>query len=164
GSGISSGFLPAICQGTPCRTEGAPIQNLTPPGDGSCQRMLLDQINQWNDRYYAGRPDDSRLAARLSNYELAFRMQTAAPELIDISREPQGIRDLYGVEKENTSKFGRMCLLARRMVERGVRFVQLYNSDWDGQGECAKNHKENAEKIDQPINALISALNKCGRM
>ena len=161
-SAYSSGFLPAIYQGTLVRTGGAPIQNLTPRFDATSQRTLLDQINQWNQRHLAERADDYRLSAQLANYELAFRMQTAAPELIDISKESTSTRKMYGVEKEPTAKFGRMCLLARRMVERGVRFVQLYNSDWDGHGECGKNHWENAQKIDQPIAALLGDLKQRG--
>jgi hypothetical protein len=157
-----SGFLPVIYQGTLVRPEGAPILNLTPPFDGKSQRLLLDQIGHWNQHHLDERPDDSRLAAQLANYELAFRMQSAAPELIDISKEPQSIRELYGLDKDLTAKFGRMCLLARRMVERGVRFVQLYNSDWDGHGECAKNHLANAQKIDQPIAALLGDLKQRG--
>ncbi len=163
-SGYSSGFLPAIYQGTLVRPEGTPIQNLTPPFDAKSQRVLLDQINQWNQHHSMERPDDSRLSAQLANYELAFRMQTAAPELIDIGKETQSTREMYGLDKEPTAKFGRMCLLARRMVERGVRFVQLYNSDWDGHGECGKNHLENAEKIDQPIAGLLGDLKQRGML
>src|SRR5882724_1379077 len=161
-SGFSSGFLPAIYQGTLVRPEGAPIQNLTPPFGAEVQRSLLDQVNQWNQRHLAERADDSRLSAQLANYELAFRMQTAAPELIDIARETNATREMYGLDKGPSAKFGRMCLLARRMVERGVRFVQLYNSDWDGHGECAKNHRGNAQKIDQPIAALLGDLKQRG--
>jgi hypothetical protein len=163
-SAYSSGFLPAIYQGTLVRTEGAAIQNLTPQLDTSSQRTLLDRINQWNLRHLAGRADDYRLSAQLANYELAFRMQTAAPELIDISKETASTREIYGIDKEPTAKFGRMCLLARRMVERGVRFVQLYNSDWDGHGECGKNHWENAQKIDKPIAALLGDLKQRGML
>jgi hypothetical protein len=164
GSSVSygSGFLPAIYQGTVVRTEGAPIQNLTPPFPIKDQRTILDAVNKWNGRYQVERADDSRLSAQLANYELAFRMQTAAPELIDISKESQSTRELYGVDKEPTAKFGRMCLLARRMVERGVRFVQLYNTDWDGHGECAKNHQDNSNRIDKPIAGLLRDLKERG--
>jgi hypothetical protein len=164
GSTVSygSGFLPAIYQGTVIRTEGAPIQNLTPPFAPQDQRQVLDQVRRWNQKFQEDRADDSRLSARLANYELAFRMQIAAPDLIDISREPVAVREAYGAEMEPTAKFGRMCLLARRMVERGVRYVHLYNNDWDGHGECAKNHQENARRIDQPIAALIGDLKQRG--
>jgi hypothetical protein len=157
-----SGFLPAIYQGTVIRTEGAPIQNLTPPFPVKDQREILDTVNKWNSHYQAERLDDSRLSAQLANYELAFRMQTAAPELIDISKESEATKEMYGVDKEPTAKYGRMCLLARRMVERGVRFVQLYNNDWDGHGECAKNHEENSKHIDKPIAALLRDLKQRG--
>ena len=164
GAAISygSGFLPAIYQGTVVRTEGAPIQNLTPPFSIKEQRLILDQVNKWNSRFQAERPDDSRLSAQLANYELAFRMQTASPDLIDVSQESPATHKLYGVDKEPTAKFGRMCLLARRMVERGVRYVQLYNNDWDGHGECGKNHQDNARRIDQAIAGLLTDLKQRG--
>jgi len=163
-SAYSSGFLPAVYQGTFVRTEGAPIQNLAPPASlpPAQQRLLLDQINVWNARHAEERAGDSRLAARIANYELAFRMQAAAPELIQISDEPAHVRELYGIDHEPTTRFGRMCLLARRMVERGVRFVQLYSSDWDGHGDCPGNHRGNAAKIDRPIAGLISDLKQRG--
>ena len=156
-----SGFLPAIYQGTVVRAEGAPISNLTPVNANE-QRAVLDTLNRWNGRFAAERPDDSRLAAQLANYELAYRMQTAAPDLIAIADESAATRELYGVDKEPTAKFGRMCLLARRMAERGVRFIQLYNNDWDGHGECAQNHAANAARTDQPIAALLADLKQRG--
>jgi hypothetical protein len=157
-----SGFLPAIYQGTTMRAEGTPISNLVPPDGPEKQRAMLDILNTWNGRFQAKRPDDSRLAAQLANYELAYRMQMAAPKLIDLSDEPAHIKDLYGVETKPTEKFGRMCLLARRMAERGVRFIQLYNNDWDGHSECAKNHESNGAHIDRPIAALIADLKQRG--
>ncbi|HEV2947005.1 MAG TPA: DUF1501 domain-containing protein [Gemmataceae bacterium] len=159
-----SGFLPAVYQGTVLRDEGVPIQNLAPPPQltRAEQRLVLDQVQQWNDRHQVSRPGDSRLEARIANYELAFRMQTAAPELIDLSHETRVTRELYGVDHEPTARFGRMCLLARRMVERGVRYIQLINNDWDGHSECAGNHKTNAAHIDQPIAALLSDLHRRG--
>ena len=159
-----SGFLPAIYQGTSLRTEGTPISNLTPPGGTIPQRAMLDTLNRWNGRFQAERPDDSRLAAQLSNYELAYRMQMAAPNLIDLSDETAETKELYGVDRDPTAKFGRMCLLARRMAERGVRFIQLFNNDWDGHGECAANHKGNAAKIDRPMAALIADLKRRGML
>jgi hypothetical protein len=161
-----SGFLPALYQGTFVRSEGSPIMNLAPPAqiDQGKQRMILDQLKQWNEQHLETRADDTRLEARISNYELAFRMQMAAPELFDISKEPANITQTYGIGKEPTDKFGRMCLLARRMVERGVRFIQLISTDWDGHSECAKNHLENARKVDQPIAALISDLKQRGML
>jgi hypothetical protein len=163
-SAYSSGFLPAVYQGTLIRAEGAAIQNLSPPPQISRdqQRTMLDQIGRWNARHLAPRADDTNLAARIANYELAFRMQAAAPDLIDLSAEPQATKDLYGVEREPTARFGRMCLLARRMVERGVRFVELYSNDWDGHGDCAGNHRGNADKTDRPIAALLADLKQRG--
>lgn len=157
-----SGFLPAIYQGTVLRAEGTPISNLVAAGAPGQQRAMLDALNRWNGRFAAERPNDSRLAAQLANYELAYRMQTAAPELIRIDEETAITRDLYGVDKEPTSKFGRMCLLARRMAEKGVRYIQLFNNDWDGHGECAANHKNNADRTDQPIAALLTDLKQRG--
>lgn len=157
-----SGFLPAIYQGTPMRTEGVPISNLTPPGSALQQQAVLNTLRGWNRRYSEHRADDTRLAAQLANYELAFRMQTAAPGLIDVSDEPAHIHELYGLNQEQTSRFGRMCLLARRMAERGVRFIQLYNNDWDGHGECSANHRRNAQRTDGPIAALFQDLKQRG--
>ena len=161
-----SGFLPALYEGTFVHTEGSPIMNLAPPSqiDQEDQRMILDQLGDWNREHMETRADDTRLAARISNYELAFRMQMAAPELIDISKESAKITEMYGIGKEPTDKFGRMCLLARRMVERGVRFVQLISTDWDGHSECGKNHLENARKIDKPIAALLADLKQRGML
>jgi hypothetical protein len=161
---FSSGFLPAVYQGTYVRAEGAPLQNLAPPSQITTaqQRSVLDQLGTWNARHARERPGDSRLEARIANYELAFRMQTAAPELIRIADEPAHVRELYGVDQEPTARFGRMCLLARRMVERGVRFVQLYSSDWDGHSDCPGNHRANAAKIDRPVAGLIADLKQRG--
>ena len=161
---IGSGFLPAIYQGTMLSTEGEPIENLVGPPQltRENQRAILDQLKQWNERHLAERPDDSNLAARITNYELAFRMQTATPALTDLSKEPEHVRKLYGLDEEPTARFGRICLLARRMVERGVRFVHLYNSDWDGHSECDKNYRENARKTDVPIAGLLADLKQRG--
>jgi uncharacterized protein (DUF1501 family) len=161
---FGSGYLPAAYQGTLIRTGGSPIMDLNPPSqiEATEQRLMLDQISQWNARYLEDRRDDSRLAARIANYELAFRMQLAAPELMDISREPQSVRQLYGLDEKSSEKFGRMCLMARRMVERGVRFVQLISTDWDGHSECDKNHLENSNKIDKPLAGLVGDLKQRG--
>ena len=161
---ISSGFLPAVYQGTVVSTEGVPFENLAPPPqiEPPRQRLILNQIRQWNRAHLERRADDSRLEAQINNYELAFRMQVAASELIDLAKEPTNIRKMYGLEEKTTEKFGRMCLLARRMVERGVRFVHLYSSDWDGHAECDKNHTENAQKVDRPIGALLADLKQRG--
>ena len=159
-----AGFLPAVHQGTVLRTEGAPIQNLAPPSQLSAghQRAVLDQLASWNKRHSLARPDDSRLEARIANYELAFRMQSAAPDLVDLAGETATTRDLYGLDTPPTERFGRMCLLARRMVERGVRYVQLYCSDWDAHGECTTNHRNVATAIDRPIAGLLTDLAQRG--
>lgn len=161
-----SGFLPALYEGTFVHSEGSPIMNLAPPSriGQSEQRTILDHLKEWNEEHLQERADDTRLAARISNYELAFRMQMAAPELFDISKEPKNITEMYGVGNPSTDKFGRMCLLSRRMVERGVRFVQLISTDWDGHSECGKNHLDNARKVDKPIAALIGDLKQRGML
>jgi hypothetical protein len=161
---FSSGFLPAVYQGTHLRTEGAPIQNLTPLAElgGRRQRALLDQVNRWNSRHRDGRPGDSRLDARIANYELAFRMQTAAPELVDASGESAAMRKLYGLDEESTRKFGGMCLMARRMVERGVRYVHLASNGWDAHDDCKGNHESKARTVDRPIAGLLTDLRQRG--
>lgn len=160
----TSGFLPAVYQGTDMRIEGALIKNLDRDKNISAveQRLLLDQTNAWNREHREARPGDSRLDARIANYELAFRMQTAAPELIDLSQETKATRDLYGIDTAPTARFGKMCLMARRMVERGVRYVQLISDGWDAHSDCKGNHEAQAKKIDQPIAGLIADLDQRG--
>lgn len=160
----TSGFLPAVYQGTAMRAEGVPIQNLQRHADlhGTEQRLLLDQIGAWNRAHRDTRPGDSRLDARISNYELAYRMQTAAPELIDLSSETPETRQLYGVDDGPSAQFGKMCLMSRRMVERGVRYVELISGGWDAHGDCRGNHEAQAKKIDQPIAGLITDLAQRG--
>ena len=160
----SSGFLPAVYQGTDMRIEGAPIQNLQRQAAISAreQRLILDRINSWNREHLKSRPGDSRLDARIANYELAFRMQGAAPELIDLSSETKATRDLYGIEGGAADRFGKMCLMARRMVERGVRYVQLICGGWDAHGDCKGNHQSQGAKVDQPIAGLLADLKQRG--
>jgi hypothetical protein len=160
----SSGFLPAIYQGTDVQVSGAPIRNLQRPVEVSEreQRMLLEQINTWNRRHLSSRPGDSRLDARITNYELAFRMQSSAPESVDLTRETKATQELYGINNGPSDRFGKMCLMARRMVERGVRFVHLISGDWDAHGDCKGNHQAQAGKTDQPIAGLISDLDQRG--
>lgn len=161
-----SGFLPAVYQGTVMRDQGEPIQNLAAPASMSPgqQRRMLDAVQTWNRRHLEERPGDSRLEARIANYELAYRMQMAAPNVIDLAGETKDTLRLYGIEEGPTDRFGRMCLLARRMVERGVRYVQLVNNDWDGHSECAKNHETNAARIDRPIAGLLADLASRGML
>ncbi len=160
----TSGFLPAIYQGTDMRIEGVPIQNLVRPSSIGAQeqRLLLDQIVEWNRQHRESRPGDSRLDARIANYELAFRMQTAAPEMMDLSQESAATRSLYGIDDATSERFGKMCLMSRRMVERGVRYVHLISGGWDAHGNCKGNHQNQAKKVDQPIAGLITDLARRG--
>jgi hypothetical protein len=161
---FGSGFLPATYQGTLVNSQGTPFENLLPPAemDANSQRVVLDQLRTWNERHLEERPDDTSLQARIGNFELAFRMQTAGPDLNDLSDEPASIRKLYGLDSEPTARYGRMCLLARRMVERGVRFVHLYNNDWDTHAECDKRHMENSLHTDLPMAGLLTDLKQRG--
>ncbi len=163
-----SGFLPAEYQGTILRSKGAPILNAArPPELGeSRQRQMLDLLRWQNERHLEERRDDSDLAARIASYELAFRMQASAPELADLSGETEATRKLYGLDNPVTADYGTKCLLARRMVERGVRFVQAYSGGgepgWDGHNQCDKNHLEMAAKVDKPIAGLLADLKSRG--
>ena len=159
-----SGYLPAVYQGTVLKDQGVPVQNLKRPSSvtASQQRLMIDQINAWNARHRETREGDSRLDARINNYELAYRMQTAAPELIDLAGETEATQAMYGIGAGTSDRFGKMCLLARRMVESDVRCVLLCHNDWDGHGNCAKNHTNNALRTDQPIAGLLEDLRQRG--
>ncbi len=162
-----SGYLPALHQGTPVRAGKSPILNLRPPSMVSAddQRSTLDLINRLNGRHLAERDNDDELSARVSSYELAFRMQTTAPELCDLSGETAETRKLYGIGEKSTDEFGTRCLLARRMIERGVRFVQLYSGDsngWDAHSDLEKNHTLHCQRTDQPVAALLIDLKRRG--
>jgi len=166
----SSGFLPAKYQGTVLRNGPAPILNARRPASMSdgAQRELFDNVQWFNQRHLEPRQDDSNLAARIASYELAFRMQMAVPELADLSKETAATRKLYGVDEAQTSDFGSRCLLARRLVERGVRFVQVWSgsttgtSDWDGHKQCDTNHVQIASRVDLPVAGLLSDLKSRG--
>jgi len=161
-----NGFLPASYQGTPLRPEGAPILDLEPPPGISRdhQRANLDLLGQLNERHLAERfeADRDELTARVASYELAFRMQATVPDLLDLGGEAEETLRLYGVGEEPTDAFGRKCLLARRMVERGVRFVQLYNGTWDSHDDIARAHGERIRSVDKPIAGLIADLKRRG--
>jgi len=162
-----SGYLPATHQGTPLRAGKNPILNLQPqPGiSGEQQRATLDLVRALNTRHWQERESDDELSARVAAYELAFRMQTAAPDLIDISGETANTLAMYGIGEKDTDEFGTRCLLARRLVERGVRFVQLYSGDgngWDAHGALDKNHTTLCKRTDQPIAALLKDLKQRG--
>lgn len=162
----SSGYMPATYQATMMRSSGDPILDLSPPEQlvGGAQRTLLDSLRQYNENHLATRADNSNLAARIASYELAYRMQSEAPEAVNLSQETQQTQELYGLNDERCGKFGRQCLLARRLVERGVRFVQIYSGgahnddNWDAHTDMERNHNLHAGETDQPIAALLKDL------
>lgn len=163
-------FLPGVYQGTHLRPKGTPIDNLDLPKNVTrdTQRAQLDFLKQLNtghsDKYAA----DAELAARIESFELAYRMQAAAPEAIDLSREPQHIQEAYGLNDSRCAHFAGQCLTARRLVERGVRFVQIYSGgmenqrSWDGHQDIKGNHSQFAGETDQPVAALLSDLAQRG--
>ncbi len=160
----SNGYLPAFYQGTPLRPKGSPILDLTPPTGVTSdrQRMSLDLLAAMNERHAKLHPQHAELAARLESYELAFRMQTEVPNAIDLSDESERTLSMYGVGQEETDSFGRKCLLARKMVEKGVRFVQLFNGSWDSHDFIERAHGNLVRGVDQPIAALIQDLKDRG--
>lgn len=157
-----SGFLPAEYQGVEFRSQGDPVLFLSnPPGvSRESRRSIVSAVNSLNDIQLAD-VGDPQIATRISQYELSYRMQTSVPELMDISAEPRHIHDLYGAQPGETS-FANNCLLARRLVERGVRFVQLFDQGWDAHGSVFKNLRRKTAQVDQPIAALISDLRQRG--
>jgi hypothetical protein len=168
---FGSGFLPATYQGTEMRTKGAPFLNVSRPGEMTMaeQRDMLDRAKWFDEKHMETRQDDSNLSARIAAYELAFRMQSHVPELTDLSGETEATKELYGIGKDPTNEYGTKCLLARRLVERGVRFVQLYSGgmgggggDWDGHSQCDKNHLRMASRVDLPIAGLLQDLKQRG--
>lgn len=166
----ANGFMPASYQGVPLRTSGEPIAYVRPPQGVSSQRQRaqLDLLGKWNREYAAANPDESDLEARIAAYELAFRMQTSAPEAVDIHQETEATHKLYGLDNKVSQHFGRNCLLARRLVERGVRFVQLYSGGnegpraWDAHDDLEKNHRLHCAETDRPIAGLLTDLAQRG--
>jgi hypothetical protein len=168
----SSGFLPAAYQGTVLRPSDDPIFDLRPPTDMLIkeQRARLNLLDKLNELHAERNPGSSELAARTASYELAFRMQAVAPEAIAIDREPQATRKLYGLDNPVTAPFGKQCLMARRLVERGVRFVQLFHGGlgnlgvdtWDAHNDVQENHTRHAAEVDRPIAALLEDLKATG--
>lgn len=166
----SSGYMPASFQGVQLRASGDPILDLAPPPGMTiaAQRRVIDELNKFNAEHAAARTGNSNLAARIASFELAFHMQRHAPEAVDLSQEPEYIKDLYGMNHERTADFGRKCLLARRLVERGVRFVQIYSGgghnddNWDAHSDMKKNHDFHAGNTDKPIAGLIRDLKQRG--
>ena len=169
-SNWGAGFLPGVYQGTAMNAQGEPINNLVRSGemtDGQ-QRAQLDLLRRLNQDHLERAQRDAELTARIESYELAYRMQMAAPEALDVAAEPEPIRALYGVEKKECAHFARQCLMARRLVERGVRMVQIYSGgmenerSWDGHKDIAGNHRQFAGETDQPIAALLTDLKQRG--
>jgi hypothetical protein len=165
----SNGFLPAAFQPTRLRDRGTPVLDLLPPEEFAAgQRATLDLIRDMNERHRGTREGFTELDARLASYELAYRMQSSALEVGDLAAETQTTQRSYGLEHqdERTRSFGRKCLLARRLVERGVRFVQLYDmpdkDGWDAHAKLLENHTARARWIDQPMAALLGDLKERG--
>ena len=167
------GFLPSTFQGTVFQSEGDPILDLSPPAtyDRASQRASFKFLRKLNEAHLRQRPEDGELAARVAAYELAARMQLAAPEVTDLGRETESTHRIYGLDRadKRQAKFSRMCLLGRRLIERGVRFVTLYCggststlNSWDGHRGLAKNHRHMAPICDQPVSALLTDLESRG--
>ena len=166
----SSGYMPAHYQATVINATNNPILDLKRPADETetVQRQMLDTLRGYNSEHEAIRGDNSNLAARISSYELAYKMQSSAPIATDIDSEPEHIKEMYGLNKDSTRVFGRQCLMTRRLVEKGVRFIQLYSggnhidSTWDAHNDLKTNHDLHAGETDQPIAALIKDLKQRG--
>ena len=169
-SNWTAGFMPAAYQGTLFRSKGNPLLNLATPEDVSerTQRHSLNLLQRLNRKHLKGREQESELAARIHSYELAYRMQTTAAEVVDVDQESEQTREMYGLNNRLTADYGRKCLIARRLIEKGVRFVQLYSGGghgpetWDGHVDCIKNHSLHGYETDQPMAALIEDLKRTG--
>ncbi len=162
----SNGFLPAHYQGTPLRPIGSPILNIEPPPGVSRyhQRKSLDLLKKFNEEHQAQHSFHDELSARMDNYELAFRMQMEVPEIMDIEGEDARTKELYGIGGKETDAFGRKCLLARRLIEQGVRFVQVYSGGWDSHDFLERAHGALIRSIDKPIAGLITDLKRRGML
>jgi uncharacterized protein (DUF1501 family) len=154
--------MPPALQGTVFNSTGQAVTNLGGRVNLDEQRRRLDLLQELNQSHLAGQPANSELAARIASYELAFRMQASAPEAADLTNETETTRRLYGIDRGPGVSFGRCCLLARRLVERGVRFVQLYHGNWDTHGDNDRRVRELSAQIDQPIAGLIRDLKQRG--
>ncbi len=168
GRQYGAAFLPAAHQGTFVSDLADPIRNLKNERVSTARkRRELDALRQLNELHRTTHPDDSRLAARIESFELAYRMQTQAPDAFDLSKETRQVQELYGIDRKETETFGRQCLLARRLVERGVRFVQLYHTSggfqpWDQHSDLKGGHAKNALATDRPIAGLLADLQSRG--
>ena len=171
-SNWSSGFMPAAYQGTVFRSSGVPIIDLKPPDSVAPeqQRARLDLLAKLNEKDAERFPGNTELSARIASYELAYRMQGCAPEAVDLSNESPAVKRLYGLDNPRTEPFGRQCLMARRLIERGVRFVQLFHGGlgvqnldtWDAHENVADNHSRHAAEVDLPITGLLTDLKASG--
>jgi len=164
-----AGFMPAVHQGIRLSEGNQPIPYLNTPEGYTQNRQLskLDFVNQLNARYAKQHPEQTELEARIASYELAFRMQSDAPEAIDLSQESAETLELYGVNDKDTASYGRLCLLSRRLAERGVRFIQLYHgagSKWDSHTKLDVNHSNLCRSMDQPVAALLKDLKRRGML
>src|SRR5690606_25713285 len=162
-----TGFMPAVYQGVEFSSEGTPIRHLDNPKDVSArrQRDKLDMLAGLNRLHVESRADNSELEARIRSYELAYQMQAAAPVAVDIASESEATKRLYGMDRPETEVFGRNCLLARRLVEHGVRFIQLYSgagSRWDSHSKLEENHGRLCHSVDKPIAGLLADLKSRG--
>jgi len=167
----SNAFLPAAYQGTRFRESGSPVFNLHPPEELSgVQRSTIDAVQAFNNRHREARPGVLDLDGRIASYELAYRMQSEAMQIGDLSNESQQTRSMYGLDDSNNDQalYGRMCLQARRLVERGVRVVQIYNAidklGWDSHSDNTENHNRNAAQTDKPVAALLADLKQRGML
>ena len=162
-----SGFMPASYQGTLFESGNEPVANLNLPKGITAKRQSgkLAFLEQLNQQHLVGRQSNTELEARIESYELAYRMQAEAPEAIDLESESEAVKSLYGLDQEQTKVYGRQCLMARRLIERGVRFVQLYHgagSKWDSHSGMERNHARLCANVDQPIVGLIQDLKQRG--
>jgi uncharacterized protein (DUF1501 family) len=165
-----AGFMPAVYQGVRLQGGSEPFPNLnTPPSvTAEQQRGKIEYLNRLNRQHALTRPQQTELDARIASYELAFRMQAEAPEAVDFGKETEETKSLYGLDKKETATFGRMCLTARRLVERGVRFVQIYSGgahnddNWDAHTDIVMNHSKHAGNTDKPIAGLLKDLKRRG--
>ena len=165
-----AGFLPSVFQGTWLKPQGDPIDNLNRPVEMTNvqQRSQLDLLARLNRQALQKKPEELELAARIESFELAYRMQSAAPDALAIEKEPDHIQKLYGLDVKKCEHFAKQCLIARRMVERGVRFVQIYSGgmenerSWDGHANIKENHAGFAQETDQPVAALLEDLAQRG--
>lgn len=166
----TSGYMPASLQGTVFRSEGTPILNLESSRNlgRAEQRRLLEELQRFNSTHLSARAESPDLESRIASYELAYRMQASTPEAVDLESEPEHVRRLYGYDEPRTQDFARKCLLARRLVERGVRFIQVYSggnhndNNWDAHGDLVVNHTHHAGATDKPIAGLLKDLKQRG--